>query len=90
LRYPNILLFGWGAAVVAQVDVLVRPYVVRERVKAHTLLVFFALLGGMKAFGVLGLFVGPIVLSITMAVLDMLREHRDEIFDDRDLKATAA
>jgi predicted PurR-regulated permease PerM len=78
-----LILFGWGAAVVAQVDVLVRPYVVRERVKAHTLLVFFALLGGMKAFGILGLFVGPIVLSITMAVLDMLREHRDEIFDDQ-------
>jgi predicted PurR-regulated permease PerM len=28
----------------------------------------------MKAFGVMGLFIGPIVLSVTMAVLDMLRE----------------
>ena len=69
-----LILLGWGAAVVAQVDALVRPYVVSERAKAHTLLVFFALLGGMKAFGFMGLFIGPIVLSIAMALLDMLRE----------------
>ncbi len=73
-----LILLGWGAAVVAQVDALVRPYVVSGRVKVHTLLVFFALLGGMKAFGVMGLFIGPIVLSVTVAVLDMLREmNRD-------------
>jgi predicted PurR-regulated permease PerM len=39
----------------------------------HTLLVFFALLGGVEAFGIIGLFVGPVILSVTMAVLDMLK-----------------
>jgi len=73
-----LILLGWGTAVVAQIDAFVRPYVLSERVKVHSLLVFFALLGGMKAFGVMGLFIGPIVLSVTMAVLDMLREmNRD-------------
>lgn len=68
-----LILLAWGAAVVGQVDVLVRPYVVSARVKVHTLLVFFALLGGVEAFGIIGIFVGPVVLSVTLAVLDMLK-----------------
>ena len=42
--------------------------------KVHSLLIFFALLGGVKAFGIMGIFIGPVVLSVTVAVLDMLRE----------------
>ncbi len=68
-----LILLSWGAAVVGQVDVVVRPYVVSARVKVHTLLVFFALLGGVEAFGIIGIFVGPVILSVTLAVLNMLR-----------------
>lgn len=68
-----LILVIWGAAVVGQVDVVVRPYVVSARVKVHTLLVFFALLGGVEAFGIIGIFIGPVILSITLAVLDMLK-----------------
>jgi predicted PurR-regulated permease PerM len=73
--WKGLLLLGWGAAVVGQIDSIVRPYVISERAKMHTLLVFFALLGGVKAFGVMGLFIGPVVLSVTIVVLDMLREE---------------
>ena len=68
-----LILLIWGAAVVGQVDVVVRPYVVSTRVKVHTLLIFFALLGGVEAFGIVGIFVGPVILSLTLAVLDMLK-----------------
>lgn len=71
-----LLLLGWGAAVVGQVDTLVRPYVMSKQVKVHTLLLFFALLGGVKAFGIMGLFIGPVVLSVTTAVLGMLEEMK--------------
>jgi predicted PurR-regulated permease PerM len=69
-----LLLLGWGAAIVGQVDTLVRPYVISKQVKVHTLLLFFALLGGVRAFGIMGLFIGPVVLSVTIAVLGMLEE----------------
>jgi predicted PurR-regulated permease PerM len=72
--WKGLILLGWGFAVVGQVDSLVRPYVISGRVKLHTLLVFFALLGGVKAFGVIGLFIGPVVLSITIVVLKMLQQ----------------
>lgn len=69
-----LILVGWGAAVVAQVDTVVRPYVVSGRAKMHNLLIFFALLGGVRAFGIMGIFIGPVVVSLAIAVLDMLRE----------------
>jgi predicted PurR-regulated permease PerM len=72
--WKGLILLGWGAAVIGQIDSLVRPYVISERAKMHTLLVFFALLGGVKAFGVMGLFIGPVVLSVTLVVFEMLRE----------------
>lgn len=72
--WKGLILLGCGAGVVGQVDSLVRPYVIGQRAKMHTLLVFFALLGGVKAFGVMGLFVGPVVLSVTLVLLEMLQE----------------
>ena len=41
----------------------------------NTLFVFFALLGGIEAFGIIGIFVGPLALSVTFALLAMLREE---------------
>jgi predicted PurR-regulated permease PerM len=69
-----IVLLGWGAGVVGQVDAVVRPYVIGAHVKVHTLLVFFSLLGGVEAFGIVGIFIGPVVLSVTMAIIEMLRK----------------
>jgi predicted PurR-regulated permease PerM len=69
-----VILLGWGAGVIGQIDAVVRPYIVGAQVKVHTLLVFFSLLGGVEAFGIMGIFIGPVVLSVTMAVLEMIRK----------------
>ncbi len=69
-----LILLGWGAGVVAQADNVIRPYVISQRANLSTLAVFFALLGGVQAFGVIGLFIGPVALSFTLVVLQMLRE----------------
>ena len=76
--WKALILLIWGAVVVGQIDTLIRPYVISGRVKLHTLLIFFALLGGVEAFGVMGLFIGPVVLSVTLVVLEMLRETNVE------------
>jgi predicted PurR-regulated permease PerM len=75
----GLLLLGWGAAVVAQVDSVVRPFVISHRANMHPLLIFFALLGGVKAFGPIGLFVGPVVVSVTIVVFDLLRETNRDV-----------
>lgn len=68
----------WGAGVISTADNIVRPLVLSGRVKLHTLLIFFSLLGGVKAFGIVGLFTGPIIVSVAMALLEILEEERLE------------
>jgi predicted PurR-regulated permease PerM len=70
----GILLLLIGSLVIGTVDNIVRPLIVRKSVRLHTLFVFFSLLGGLQAFGVLGLFVGPVILSVTAALLGMLQQ----------------
>jgi len=71
-----LILLVWALAVVHPVDNLLRPHLIGSRTKLSTLFVFFALLGGLNAFGGLGVFIGPIVLAITLALLKFLREEK--------------
>lgn len=72
----GLILLVWAVAVVHPVDNVWRPYLIGERVKLSTLYVFFALLGGLKAFGGLGVFVGPLILAVTVALFRFLREEK--------------
>lgn len=70
-----LILLVWGLAVVHPIDNVVRPYLIGERTKLSTLFVFFAILGGLRAFGAIGVFIGPIILAATLALVDFLREE---------------
>jgi len=41
----------------------------------HTLLIFFAVFGGVNVFGFLGLFIGPVILAVTISLLSILRDE---------------
>jgi predicted PurR-regulated permease PerM len=69
-----IFLAIWSGGLVAWADNVVRPYVISEAVSISPLLILFSLLGGVQAFGLVGLFVGPVVVALTGAVLRILRE----------------
>lgn len=71
----GIILIIWGLVVVHPVDNLLRPYLIGGAVKLSTLYVFFAVVGGLREFGALGLFIGPIILAITVGLLAFLREE---------------
>ena len=68
------ILAGMGMAVIGMVDNIVRPLIIHRSVRLHTVFVLFALLGGVQLFGVLGLFVGPVILSVTAALVTMLHD----------------
>jgi predicted PurR-regulated permease PerM len=72
----GLILLVWSIIVVHPVDNLLRPYLIGGRTKLSTLYVFFALLGGLKVFGPLGVFIGPIILAITLALFGFLREEK--------------
>ncbi len=60
-----------------------RPWVVGGRVELHPMVLLFFILGGVEAFGFLGLFLGPVVASVLAAVFAMLREELSEPKDRR-------
>lgn len=68
------ILAGFCAGIVGTADNFIRPYVISGQVNLHPLLVFFSLLGGANAFGVMGLFIGPAVLSVTISLIEVLRK----------------
>ena len=61
-------LLLWGTLVVSWVDNLIRPMVISSASRTPFLLVMFGVLGGVTAFGLIGLFVGPVILAVLMAV----------------------
>jgi predicted PurR-regulated permease PerM len=68
-----IILTLWGSIVIGLVDNFLRPKLVGERAKLHELFIFFAVLGGLQVFGLLGIVIGPVVLAIALALFDALR-----------------
>ena len=68
-----VFMVLWGTLVIGMADNFLRPKLVGERTKLHELLIFFAVLGGLQVFGVLGIVLGPVVLAITLALVDVFK-----------------
>ena len=60
----GLFLIGWGFFVVSGVDNVLRPYLISRGSKLPLLLVLFGVLGGLMAFGFLGIFLGPTLLGL--------------------------
>lgn len=67
----------WGGLFIGSVDNFLRPKLVGERTRLHELLVFFSVLGGLQVFGVLGIVLGPVIVALSIALLDVLRQVDD-------------
>jgi len=76
--WKAVFLLVWGTVVVSSMDNIVRPWVVGGRVELHPMVLLFFILGGVEAFGFIGLFLGPVVASVLAAVFGMLREELNE------------
>jgi predicted PurR-regulated permease PerM len=68
-----LILTLWGAVVVGGIDNLLRPVLVGNRLKLHTLLVFISVVGGLILFGPAGLILGPVALTVTTVLLETWR-----------------
>ncbi len=74
----------WGMAVVmliigiasSSVDNVLRPLLISGRAQVGTLTVFIGVLGGTAAFGPIGLFLGPVILALIIALVEFARELR--------------
>ncbi len=63
------------------VEYLFKPKLVGQRVKMHTLLVFLAIIGGLKLFGILGIIYGPLVITAFLTLSDIYRTNYQNLVD---------
>jgi predicted PurR-regulated permease PerM len=75
----GIILLCIGVGVVSMLDNVIRPLIVGTRVQANAFVLMLAMLGGAQAFGFLGLFIGPVVTALLIAVGAMLSEEVADI-----------
>ena len=66
----GLVLIGIGGGLVGMADNILRPLLLTGRSSMNGLVTFVALLGGMSAFGLIGLVFGPVVVAIGMALLN--------------------
>lgn len=65
-----VILIAFGALVIGTVDNVLRPILLSGRAQMNGLLVFISILGGVAAFGLLGIVLGPILVALGSAVLE--------------------
>lgn len=71
--WQAIFLIIWGVVVVSLIDNIVRPWAMKGKAQLPAIPLLFAVLGGLQAFGFVGLVIGPLVFSLLMSVLDIYK-----------------
>ncbi len=68
----------WGAVAVGLVDNFIGPRLVGNSARLHPVLVLLSVLGGLQFFGILGFLIGPIIMAVFVAMIEI---YRDEFKD---------
>jgi predicted PurR-regulated permease PerM len=75
--WGGILFLVVSGLFISLLDNILRPMFLKDRIHLHPLIIFFAILGGVSAFGFNGLILGPMVVIFFLTVLDLfLTEHK--------------
>jgi predicted PurR-regulated permease PerM len=78
----GLLLLALCAAVVGSIDNLIKPLLIRRRAEIPPLWVFVGVLGGVGVFGFLGFVLGPLMVAVLFALIEIYKvEFRSELGD---------
>jgi predicted PurR-regulated permease PerM len=69
------ILVAYGAIVISLADNVLRPLLIGERTHLPTIFLFFGILGGVDAYGFLGIFLGPVLLAAVVAFINIYKEQ---------------
>lgn len=71
---PAVGLLIWGAVIVGLVDNILAPLVLKRGIKIHPFFILISVLGGLSFFGPIGFLMGPVILSLLFALIDIYPE----------------
>lgn len=66
--WQGLAMIAWGTLLIHPTDNFIRPLFISSATKIPVLLIMFGVLGGLAAFGLIGLFIGPVILAVAFAV----------------------
>jgi predicted PurR-regulated permease PerM len=81
--WQPIFLIIWGLVPVSLVDNVVRPWAMKGKAQLPAIPLLFAVLGGLQAFGFVGLVIGPLVFSLLMSIIDIYKNSFSSSVADR-------
>jgi len=71
-------LFLWGLILVSWIDNIIRPYLVSKKTKVSTATIFIGMMGGLISIGIIGLLIGPLILSYLLLLLESYRNEKED------------
>jgi predicted PurR-regulated permease PerM len=74
-----IFMAIWGAAGISSVDNVVRPILIAHTASLPFLLIALGTFGGILAFGFVGIFIGPTLLALAVAITNQWLNHRNSL-----------
>lgn len=84
----GVLVIIVGALFISTVDNFVRPIFLHQYLSLHLLLTFFSLFGGIKAFGFIGIFLGPVIVSAFIGCCLFYRDYRLKLHEEEQKNET--
>lgn len=69
-----LVMLAWGIGIVSMVDQILRPWLIGQEIQIPVLLLVLSVLGGLALYGILGLFVGPVLVSLLLTAVQIYRE----------------
>ncbi len=73
--YSAVGLLLWGGLLVGLIDNFLRPKLLAKDINLHPMLILLSAVGGIVIFGAMGFFIGPLMLSLLFALLDIYQEE---------------
>jgi predicted PurR-regulated permease PerM len=71
--FGAIFLTVWGVIVIPIIEHVVRPWAMKGKMQLPAIPLLVSVLGGMEAFGFVGLVIGPLVFSLLMSIIDIYK-----------------
>jgi len=79
--WQGVLLAVVAALTIGLVDNFLGPQIIKSRIHIHPMFILFSILGGLSVFGGFGVFFGPIILSVTAALVDIYKKEFREYLE---------
>jgi predicted PurR-regulated permease PerM len=75
--HTGLFILLWGAVVVGLLDNILRPILIGQKAKLPIFLLFLGIFGGLRVYGPIGIFMGPLLISCLLVFLQIYREAKN-------------